>query len=99
MYVCIDQPGKVTNPARGRLNRENLYFLVLVHTRESGLARRVRPSCLASASLFSILRLNLVLTQDIVPDFRGGVQLLILSSSRMNQCSFMTSIDARTRRR
>ena len=23
MYVCMDQPGKVANPARGQLNREN----------------------------------------------------------------------------
>ena len=26
----LDQPGKVANPARGQLNRENEYFLVLV---------------------------------------------------------------------
>ena len=39
MYVCIvityskgmDQLGKVANPARGRLNRENEYFPVPVH--------------------------------------------------------------------
>ena len=38
MFVCvvitysksIDQPGKVTNPARGQLNRENEYFPVSV---------------------------------------------------------------------
>ena len=38
MYVCIvityskgkDQPGKVGNPARGQLNRENEYFPVCV---------------------------------------------------------------------
>ena len=38
MYVCMfiaygksmDQPGKVANPARGRLNRENEYFPVPV---------------------------------------------------------------------
>ena len=36
MYVCMfthivkgmDQPGKVDNPARGQLNRENEYFPV-----------------------------------------------------------------------
>ena len=27
---CRDQPGKVANSARGRLNRENAYFLVRV---------------------------------------------------------------------
>ena len=38
MYVCMvityskrkDQPGKVANPARGQLNRENEYFPVRV---------------------------------------------------------------------
>ena len=39
MYVCIyghhiwqsmDQPGKVSNPARGQLNRENEHFPVSV---------------------------------------------------------------------
>ena len=28
--VCMDQPGKVANPARGPLNRENEYFSVLL---------------------------------------------------------------------
>ena len=51
MYVCmyghtysksIDQPGKVANPARGQLNRENEYFPVRVRAWEFGLARRVR---------------------------------------------------------
>ena len=27
---CMDQPGKVANPARGQLNRENEYFPVRV---------------------------------------------------------------------
>ena len=40
MYVCMygdtysksmDQPGKVANPARDQLNRENKYFPVHVH--------------------------------------------------------------------
>ena len=39
MYICVyghtyikgkDQPGKVANPARGQLNRENVYFPVHV---------------------------------------------------------------------
>ena len=38
MYVCMvitynkgkDRPGKVANPARGQLNRENAYFPVPV---------------------------------------------------------------------
>ena len=40
----MDQPGKVANPARGQLNRENEYFPVRVRAREFGLARRVRQS-------------------------------------------------------
>ena len=38
----VDQPGKVANPARGHLNRENEYFPVRVRALEFGLARRVR---------------------------------------------------------
>ena len=72
-----EQPGKVANPARGQLNRENEYSPVLVRAREFGLARRVQPSRPASACLFSILRLNLDLTHGIPPDFRGGVHLFI----------------------
>ena len=44
----MDQPGKVANPGRGQLNRENEYCS------------------------FSILRLNLVLTHRIPPDFRAA---------------------------
>ena len=71
----MDQPGKVANPARAQLNRENKYFSVLVRAWEFGLARQVRPSRPASACSFYILRLNLVLTHGIPPDFRGGVHL------------------------
>ena len=64
----MDQPGKVANPARGQLNRENKYSPVPVRARFS------RP---ASACSFSILRLNMVLTHGIPPDFRGGVHLFL----------------------
>ena len=40
----MDQPGKVANPSRGQLNRENEYFPARVRAREFGLARRVRQS-------------------------------------------------------
>ena len=44
----MDQPGKVANPARGQLNRENEYFSIgVVLAGEFGLARRVRQSHLA----------------------------------------------------
>ena len=55
---CIDQPGKVANPARGQLNRENEYSPVPVRALGFGLTRRGQPSRLASACSFSILRLN-----------------------------------------
>ena len=73
------QPGKkVANLARGQLNRETYFFLFSVRVWEFGLTRRVRQSRPASAcSSFSILRLNLVLTHGIPPDFRTGVHLFI----------------------
>ena len=78
----MDQPGKVANPARGQLGMENKYFPVPVRAREFGLARRVQPSRPASACLFSILRLNMMLTHGIPPDFRGGVHLSIYTAIR-----------------
>ena len=75
----MDQPGKVANPARGQLNRENEDSPVRVRAREFGLARRFRQSCPASACSFSILRLNPVLHYGIPPEFRGGVRIFILN--------------------
>ena len=54
MYICIvitqyGSTGKVANPARGQLNRENEYFPPRVRAWELGLAIRVRQSRLASA--------------------------------------------------
>ena len=73
------QSGKVVNPARGQLNRKNGYFPVSVRAWEFGLVRRVRPSRPAPACSFSTLRMNLVLTHGILPDFRGGGHLVIPS--------------------
>ena len=73
----MDQQGKAANPARAQLNRENEYSPVPVRASEFGLGRQVQPSRPASACSFSILRLNLVLTHGIPPDFRGGVHLFI----------------------
>ena len=75
----MDQPGVVANPARGKLNRGFLfYFPVPVCAWKFGLARQVRPSRPASACSFSTLRLNLVLTRGVTPDFRSGVHLFFL---------------------
>ena len=80
----MDQPGnKVANPARhdrGQLNRANEYSPVPVRTclriwsRETGSAVPSRVSL-----LISVLRLNLVLTHGIPPEFRGGVHLFVLN--------------------
>ena len=60
------QPGKVDSPARGQLNRKIEFpcprSCLRIWSRETGSA---------------VLRLNLVFTYDIPPDFRGGVHLLI----------------------
>ena len=78
-YVCMYTV--VITFSRVRINREMLPIVlvvpVLVLAVESGLARRVQPSRPASACSFSIIRLNLVLTHGISPDFRGGVHLII----------------------
>ena len=90
------QMGKVANPSRGQLNRENEYFpcprsRLRIWSREA-----VQPSRPASARSFSTLRLNhqssiinhqssiiyLVLTHGILPDFRGGVYLFIYTAIR-----------------
>ena len=72
----MDQPGKVTSPARGQLNRENkilfpcLRACLRIWSREMGSAVPSRVNL-----LISILRLNVVLTYGIPPEFRGGVHL------------------------
>ena len=71
------QTGKATKSARGQVNRENEYFPVPALAGEFCLARRVWPSSSTSGCLFSTLRLNLVLTHGIPPDFRGGVHVFV----------------------
>ena len=72
----MDQPGKVANPARGQLNRENnIHFpcpraCLRFWSRVTGSAVPSRVSL-----LISILGLNLVLTYGIPPEFRGGVDM------------------------
>ena len=84
LWSIMDQPGKVANPARDQLNRENktgkintslsACSCLRIWSRETGSA--VVPSRVSL--LISILRLNLVLTYyGILPEFRGGVHLFI----------------------
>ena len=70
----MDQPGKVANPARGQLNRENEYSLS-AFAPENLVSRDGFP--FRVSLLISILRLNLALTYGIPPEFRGGVRLFI----------------------
>ena len=73
----MEQPGKVANPDRGELNREEK------ENRSSrscvGIWSRETSSAVPSRIilLISILRLNLVRTYGIPPEFRGGVQLFL----------------------
>ena len=70
----MDQPGKVANPARGHLNREN--NITLSPCVPENLSRETSSVFPSRVSLLiSILRLNLVLTYGIPPEFRGGVHL------------------------
>ena len=83
----MDQPGKVVNPARGQLNRENDISLSPCvpenWSRETGSAVPSRVSL-----LISILGLNLVLTSGIPPEFRGGVHLqCIIIIDIFQQCN------------
>ena len=85
----LDQPGKVANPGRGQLDRENEYFrprsCLRIWFRETGSAALSRVSL-----LIPILRLNLVLVCVCVCVFiklhitaqSGLVILVILCHSR-----------------
>ena len=63
-----DQPVKVANPVRCQLNISLSRSRLRIWSRETGWAI---PPCVSPP--ISILRLNLVLTHEIPPDFRGGV--------------------------
>ena len=72
-----DQPGKVAHPACGQLNGEK--YIVSCRRSRLRIWSRERGSAIASrvSLLISMLRLNLVLTYGIPPEFRGGVHLFI----------------------
>ena len=74
-----NQPGTVVNAARGQLNRKNEYFMFPCPLSRLNVSSSETGSAVPSrVSLFiSILRLNLVLTCGIPPDFSSGVHLFI----------------------
>ena len=71
----MDKPGKVANPARGQLNREN--NIPLSPCVPENLVSRDGFSRSVPRQPAHLLRLNLVLTYGIPPEFRGGVHLFI----------------------
>ena len=71
-----DQPGKVANPARGQLNRE-MDISLSPFAPENLVSRHGFGSPVPRQPAHSILRLNLVLTYGITPEFHGGVHLFI----------------------
>ena len=77
----MEQPGKVANPDRGQLNREEKKSCsrscLGIRPRETGSAV---PS--GVSLLISKLRLNLVHTYGIPPEFRGGVHLFFKTTIR-----------------
>ena len=73
----MDQPGKVASPAPGQLNRINECSLS-TFVPENLVSRDGFGSPVPRVSLLiSILRLNLVPTYGIPPEFHGGVHLFI----------------------
>ena len=79
----MEQPGKVAISALGHRNREHIHFPFPVRALEFGFARRVRPSCPASACLVLALILNLVLNDGISSAFGDGVYLFMPSTIRL----------------
>ena len=80
----MDQPGKVANPARGQLNRENGHFPVPVRAGEFGLARQVRPSRPVPSRVSLLIfhtQADLVLLTRFLP-----------ISTAVSICSFITTI-------
>ena len=79
MSQSKDNPGKVAISARGQINKGKLIYTCPRSRLKNGFheTNSAIPSRPASACSFSILGLNLVLTNDIPPDFRCGVHLSI----------------------
>ena len=70
----MDQPGKVTNPARGQLNRENNIPLSPC-VPENLVARDGFSRPVPRQPAHPHTQTELVLTHGIPPELRGGVRL------------------------
>ena len=86
----MDQPGKVANPARGQLNRENEYSLIRI--RACIWSRKTVSAVPSRVSLFiSILRLNLVLN-FFIPNVRISGSVNTESIWSLQTCVMWTSV-------
>ena len=79
----MDQTGKVANPVHGQLKREGKKnpcsrSCLGIWSRETGAETGSAVPSRVSL-LISILRLNLVHTYGIPPEFHGGVHLFVLN--------------------
>ena len=75
-YSRVQINRKVANPVH-MISWSGKNFLVPVHAWKFGFARQVWPSRPVSACSFSIITLNLVLTQGIPPNVRSGVHIYL----------------------
>ena len=73
----MDQPGKVANPVRDQLIRDRIFPYRSAFASENLVLRDGFGSPPRGSVLISVLRLNLVLTCGIPPEFRGGIHLCI----------------------
>ena len=74
-YSRVQIKRKIANPVHGQLNREK--FPCPRSRLKFGFARQVWPSRPVSVCSFSILTLNLVLTQGVPPNVRSGVHIYL----------------------
>ena len=95
----MDQPGKVASPARGQLNRKNEYFPVRVRSCLRIWSRETSSAVPSRVILLiSILRLNLVLTYEVPPEFRRGIHLFIYNNRHTCEVMMIHKISEPTRR-
>ena len=72
----MDQPGKVANPAHGQLTgKVDISLSAFAH--ENLVSRDGFGNPVSRQPSYILLRLDMVLTYEIPPEFRSGVHLFI----------------------
>ena len=104
MYVCMvityskgkDQPRRVANPVPGQLNRET-YFSLSPFAPENLVSRDGlgSPVPRQPAHLHTILRLNLVLTYGMAPEFREYIRLIHTLLKVLTMHTYTTPLERR----